>query len=376
MARRRMIDPGIWQSEQVNSLDFRQRWLYAGLISNADDYGKMKGHPAWVRSQVFPYDDIPVEEIKTDLCHMAKIGLIYYWQNGDNWLIQHPNWFKYQRVDKPTESLLPDHPDYHEGTPPPFRTVTGQKLKILIEEAGDDSAIYSEEHSEYPSKSDSESESKNDSALEFAQRKGNEVKEEGKEERKERERKQKAALAPQIPPSSSENQQISHTTNETHDSVASLSPNQAEDILFGPEADAQREEARAGGVKLRPPDAMDLWGGEKTTPEIRRYLEHFCDLYGFDLPHKKSVRQEWAKQASDNIAVCNNNLWIALELTDQIHAAQEAGTDFDFRVVQPKSHEKTLRSLMAEEKRGRNKRDYQEDGRRYLEGRYGKFIQH
>ena len=67
MARRRMIDPNIWQSEDVAELSMFARLLLIGLISNADDEGRGKANPVFLKSTIFPYDEISIEEVKKAL---------------------------------------------------------------------------------------------------------------------------------------------------------------------------------------------------------------------------------------------------------------------------------------------------------------------
>lgn len=114
MARRRMISPTIWDCEQFASLTFRQRVLYIGLISNADDEGKMKAHSSLIRSKIFPYDDISPKEIEEDIITLQNIGLIWRYENAETLYIQHPNWTDYQCVAHPTPSTCPNYKDVPE----------------------------------------------------------------------------------------------------------------------------------------------------------------------------------------------------------------------------------------------------------------------
>lgn len=116
MARRRMIDPGIWDGGQFSRLNFRQRVLYIGTISLADDEGIMRGNPPLVRSKIFAYDDIPVKTIEKDLLFLKEIGLIWFWKADDgNEYIQHPKWNDYQRIDKPYPSKYPNYSENRFG---------------------------------------------------------------------------------------------------------------------------------------------------------------------------------------------------------------------------------------------------------------------
>lgn len=108
MARRRMIDPNFWQSEDVSKLTIRQRLLLIGLFSNADDEGKLRGNPAFVRSLVFPYEDFTLREIEQDLADTESIGSIHQYTVEGSKYIRLINWFKFQRVDKPQSSVIPD----------------------------------------------------------------------------------------------------------------------------------------------------------------------------------------------------------------------------------------------------------------------------
>lgn len=108
MARRRMIDPNFWQSEDVSKLTIRQRLLLIGLFSNADDEGKLRGNPAFVRSIIFPYEDFSVSEIEEDLNAIESIGTILQYEVRGSKYIKLVNWDKFQRVDKPQPSMIPD----------------------------------------------------------------------------------------------------------------------------------------------------------------------------------------------------------------------------------------------------------------------------
>jgi hypothetical protein len=91
-----MVDPAIWQSEDFAGFTFRQRVLFIGLFSNADDQGRMSAHPALIRSTVFSYDDIPLAEIQADLDAIASARCIELYQSDGKAALQLLNWWKYQ----------------------------------------------------------------------------------------------------------------------------------------------------------------------------------------------------------------------------------------------------------------------------------------
>lgn len=107
--QRRMIYTKIWTSEQFSKLSDKAKLLYIGTITLADDDGRLIGNPAYLRGQIFTYDDIQIVEVIKIRSEVEKIGLITVYKVKDSEYIQHPNWLKYQiiRGDLYTKSSLP-----------------------------------------------------------------------------------------------------------------------------------------------------------------------------------------------------------------------------------------------------------------------------
>ena len=57
MARKRMIDPNIWQSEDFGKLSLLAKIVFIGLFSNADDEGRGRANPVYLKSTLFPYEE-------------------------------------------------------------------------------------------------------------------------------------------------------------------------------------------------------------------------------------------------------------------------------------------------------------------------------
>ena len=111
MARRRMIDPNFWGSEDVSKLNHTERLMLIGMFSTADDFGKGRANAAYVRSSVFPYEDIPLKEIEKNLSHIQEHIEIVFYEIGDGKYYKFKNWSKWQKVDHPTDSIIPDPQD-------------------------------------------------------------------------------------------------------------------------------------------------------------------------------------------------------------------------------------------------------------------------
>lgn len=106
-----MIDPNFWASEDVSKLSHFERLMLIGLFSAADDYGKGRANAAYIRSSIFSYEDIPLKEIEKALCNIQKHIEIIIYQNGDGKYYKFTNWRKWQKVDHPTDSIIPDLQD-------------------------------------------------------------------------------------------------------------------------------------------------------------------------------------------------------------------------------------------------------------------------
>lgn len=102
-----MIDPAFWRSESIAQLNETQRLLFIGIISNADDQGRMSAHPALVRSDVYPYDDKSLEEIESNLQAIVNVGSIMLYEVDDKRYLQIPNWWEYQKPQWAYPSKLP-----------------------------------------------------------------------------------------------------------------------------------------------------------------------------------------------------------------------------------------------------------------------------
>lgn len=112
MARKRMIDPGFWTDEKLGTCSRDERLLFMGLISNADDDGRLPGHPALLKSMIFPYDyDITPEDVEKWAQNLFKKQLIAIYKANGQTYIWVCNFSKHQSIKKKTDSKLPAPPD-------------------------------------------------------------------------------------------------------------------------------------------------------------------------------------------------------------------------------------------------------------------------
>jgi hypothetical protein len=101
-----MISPQLWSDEKIAKLDFLGRLFWVGLLTCANDYGKLRGSPEYLASIIFPYD----RKIKLDKYIELLVSLkrIYqYVVDGETYL-KISNWDRYQKVDHPSKDEYPD----------------------------------------------------------------------------------------------------------------------------------------------------------------------------------------------------------------------------------------------------------------------------
>ena len=87
MARKRMLSPDIWESQSFSSLSDLSKIVFIGLISLADDDGRGKANPAFIKSTLFPYDENRrVAEVKSALSQIARCtSTQFYSVNGNDY---------------------------------------------------------------------------------------------------------------------------------------------------------------------------------------------------------------------------------------------------------------------------------------------------
>jgi hypothetical protein len=120
MTKRRTIEAKIRASETFACLTYRQRDLWIGLILVCDDQGRLPGQAAYVRSAVWPYDDVLLADVEADLAALESLGNIMRYQAEGRTYIQLVNWHKYQadsewlgRSEYPAPDGWIDHARYH-----------------------------------------------------------------------------------------------------------------------------------------------------------------------------------------------------------------------------------------------------------------------
>ena len=111
MARSRILKPEFWSDEKLAAVSREARLTFAGLWTCSDDYGVTKGHPAWLKAQIFPYDvDLSLDEFGGWLADLERIGVIGPFQADGESFFYIRNFSDHQRVDRPSKMRNPPCP--------------------------------------------------------------------------------------------------------------------------------------------------------------------------------------------------------------------------------------------------------------------------
>lgn len=141
MARKRMIDPNIWQSEDFSKLSTLSKLVFIGLFSLADDEGKGRCNPVYLRSTLFPYDEgIRSTDIDKTLSEISSnMSILFYSCNGSNYY-RLTNWNIWQKIDRPSDSKIPNYDEnsmnllFDDNSTNVRRAVVPNKNRIRIED--------------------------------------------------------------------------------------------------------------------------------------------------------------------------------------------------------------------------------------------------
>ena len=107
MARRRMIDPSIWQNEDFSKLSTLAKLVFIGLFSNADDEGRGRAKATFIKSVLFPYEEgMRAADIDKALSEIASKMSVTFYVHNDNEYYSLNKWSKWQKVEKPYPSSI------------------------------------------------------------------------------------------------------------------------------------------------------------------------------------------------------------------------------------------------------------------------------
>ena len=111
MARTRTIKPEFWDDEKLATVSRDARLTFIGIWTNSDDYGVVKGHPAWLKNTIFPYDDIRIADFQKWLKELESLCCIIQFENNGEKYYHIKNFAKHQTINRPSQAKNPSPPD-------------------------------------------------------------------------------------------------------------------------------------------------------------------------------------------------------------------------------------------------------------------------
>lgn len=101
MPRIRTIKPKFWDDVKIGRLSRDARLLYIGLWTFADDLGVVIADPIWLKSKIFPYDKLQIQQIEAWIQMLEKTGFICHVTVESESFIYLPTFSRHQKIDRP-----------------------------------------------------------------------------------------------------------------------------------------------------------------------------------------------------------------------------------------------------------------------------------
>lgn len=123
MARIRTVKPSIWTDERFIRLSRDARLLCIGMISHADDEGRLLATATRLAGDIFPADDLKPAQVLRWRAEVERTGMVRIYTVGGVEYAVFPRWKKHQRISKPQPSTLPGPEQARNDSTPKRGTV-------------------------------------------------------------------------------------------------------------------------------------------------------------------------------------------------------------------------------------------------------------
>ena len=99
LARIRTIKPEFWVDDVMVELPLETRLLFVGLWNFVDDEGFIEDKPKRIKMQIFPADDVLIED---SLSALVDSGRLHAFDSDQGPILQVANWSRHQKINRPT----------------------------------------------------------------------------------------------------------------------------------------------------------------------------------------------------------------------------------------------------------------------------------
>ena len=112
MPRNRMIKVDFWDDEKLATISRDARLTYIALWNFSDDYGVVKGHHAWLKNNIYPYDEsLKLDTFKKWLLELESLSRIIPFSTNGEFYYYIPTFLFHQTINRPSLQRNPEPPD-------------------------------------------------------------------------------------------------------------------------------------------------------------------------------------------------------------------------------------------------------------------------
>ena len=112
MPRNRMIKVDFWDDEKLATISRDARLTYIALWNFSDDYGVVKGHHAWLKNNIYPYDEsLKLETFTKWLLELEALNRIIPFSTNGEIYYYIPTFLDHQTINRPSLQRNPEPPD-------------------------------------------------------------------------------------------------------------------------------------------------------------------------------------------------------------------------------------------------------------------------
>jgi hypothetical protein len=110
MPRSRMVKPEFWDDEKLATISRDARLTFVGMWTHSDDYGVVKGHPAWLKNKIYPYEEIRQLDFQKWLNELEKLVCILPFDSEGEKYYYIRAFTKHQVINRPSAQRNPEPP--------------------------------------------------------------------------------------------------------------------------------------------------------------------------------------------------------------------------------------------------------------------------
>ncbi len=109
--RIRSLKPEAWADEKVGVLSRDARLLFVGLLTMADDEGRLRALPAAILGHCYPYDRDAPKLLDRWIAELVASGIVVAYEHDSFPYLAFRNWARHQRINRAAASRIPGPPD-------------------------------------------------------------------------------------------------------------------------------------------------------------------------------------------------------------------------------------------------------------------------